>query len=89
MVAGKIKIAFYFIENSINKADENLGVERKSIMKLREQLPELTKVPSKSKTKTLHKRKKSKCKWYRRWISWMNFNELIIRYFNYFMGSDN
>ena len=31
-VADNQKIAFYFIENSINKDIENFGVERKSII---------------------------------------------------------
>ena len=54
-VTEKTKTANYSIENSINKATENFGVERKSTREWREQLPELTKVSSKSKTKTLHK----------------------------------
>ena len=58
----KIKIANYSIENSINKAAENFGDERKSIRKWREQLPELTKVSSKSMTKTLHKGKMANTK---------------------------
>ena len=56
-VAEKIKITFYSIENSINKAAENFGVERKYIRKWLKQLSELTKVPSKSKTKTFQKEK--------------------------------
>ena len=61
-VAEKIKIANYSIENSINKAAEKFGVERKSYRKWREHLPELTKVSSKSMTKTLHKDKKANTK---------------------------
>ena len=61
-VVERIKIAFYSIENSINKAAENFWVERKSIRKWREQFSELGKVSSKSKTKTLHKGKKTNAK---------------------------
>ena len=58
-VAQKIIIANYSIENSINKGAEKFGVERKSIRKWIQQLPELTQVSVKSKTKTLHKGKKA------------------------------
>ena len=61
-VAEKFKITNYSIENSINKAVENFGVERKSIRKWRKQLPELTKVSSKSKIKTLQKGRKANTK---------------------------
>ena len=44
-VEEKLKLHFYSIENSINKGAEKFGVERKSIRKLREQLPKLTEMP--------------------------------------------
>ena len=43
-VAQKIIIANYSIQNSINKGAEKFGVERKSIRKWIQQLPELTQV---------------------------------------------
>ena len=43
-VAQQIIIANYSIQNSINKGAENFGVERKSIRKWIQQLPELTQV---------------------------------------------
>ena len=72
-VAEKIKIAFYSIENSINKAAGIFGVERKSISKWKKQLLELTKVSSNCKTKTLHKGK-IQYKRYKKRINWTNFN---------------
>ena len=56
-VAQKIIIANYSIQNLINKGAEKFGVERKSIRKWIQQLPELTQMSVKSKTKTLHKGK--------------------------------
>ena len=61
-VAQKIIIANYSIQNSINNGAEKFGVERKSIRKWIQQLPELTQVSVKSKTKTLHKGKKADTK---------------------------
>ena len=57
-VAQKFNFANYFIQNSINKGAEKFGVERKSIGKWIQQLPELTQVSDKSKTKTLQKGKR-------------------------------
>ena len=45
-------ITNYSIQNSINKAAEKFGVERKSIRKWIQQLPELIQVSFKSQTKT-------------------------------------
>ena len=54
----KNKIANYSIENLINKVAEIFGLENQ--LKMKEQLPKLTKISSKYKTNTLHKGKKYK-----------------------------
>ena len=66
-------------------------------MELRENLLEngMSSYPNKQKCqanlrpKLYIKKNKDKYKRYRRWISWMDFNESIIRYSCYLMRSDN
>ena len=57
-VAQKIMIANYSIQNSINKGAEKFGVERKSIRKWIQQLPELNKYQLNQKPKLCTKEKR-------------------------------